>query len=180
MKKQTASPKRNASRSQQSFRSKAPIHSGGYEELEKIVKGNGVTWDLWPEYHIDRNETPVQIGFEFSLIASHPHSEGIPEPGCPECIRIYEDLKRVADCIAPKERRKGTYDIVVADAYPYYCSQRRFGAEVLLTIRVISREGLEGSVDPGEAACLSEMKQKAEDLGIPKHMGFVHNQMTFE
>ncbi len=179
MKKQTASSKRNLSRSEQSFRSKAPVLDGTFEELEKIVNGHGVSWDLWPEYHIDRNETPVQIGFEFSLIASHRHSERIPQPGCPECLRIYEDLKRIADCIAPKERRKGLYEIVVTDAYPYYSSQRRFGPEVLLIIRVISREGLDGSVDPSEAQCLMEMKKKAEELGIPKHMGFVHNQMSF-
>lgn len=170
MKKQTLTDRR-LSKFDRSFRSEAHLRTGKGQELEEIVNNHGVTWDFWPEYHMDRDGKRIQIGFEFGLMGTHQHPDWIVEPGCPECITIYEDLQRIAEWVAPKERRKGLYEIVIADASPYYSFHRRFRPEVLLVIRLIKREGFESSVDPSEAKCLMEMKRRAKELGIPRYVG---------
>ncbi len=170
MKKQTLTDRR-LSQFEHSLETKVPRLSGRAHKLEEIVRQHGVCWDLCPEYHVDRDEKLIQIGFEFSLMGAHQHSEWVYELGCPECVAIYEDLQRIAEWLAPKERRKGLYEIVIMDASPYYSSYRRAQPEVLLVIKVINREGFEDSVDPCEAKCLTEMTRRAKELGIPQHVG---------
>ncbi len=171
MKKQTVSGKKRSSRPAV----KREVPSGtGLNQLQELVREHGVCWDIWPEYHVDRGGKPVQIGFEFSLIGASHHSERIVEPGCPECMKVYQDLHRIAEGLIPPEKQNGSYDIVIADAAPHYSSQRRFKPEVLQVIRVIHREGFDNSMDACEVACLMEMKERAEKLGVPKTNG-VHS-----
>src|SRR3974377_962608 len=86
------------------FKEEVQVINGKIHELEEIVRRHGVTWNLSPEYHVDRDQRRIQIGFEFSLVGAHEHSQMMVEPGCPECITIYEDLQQIAEWLAPKER----------------------------------------------------------------------------
>ena len=136
-----------------------------FDRLQELVRRCKVCWEVWPEYHIDRDGKKIQIGFELNLIGTHGHSEKITEPGCPECMKIYEDLGRIAHWIIPKEERDNLYEIEVFDASIRYSSQRRFRPEVILTIKILHREGFDRPTDSHEVQVLKEMEEKLEKLG---------------
>jgi len=138
------------------------------KRIQELVRRHRVCWELWPEYHIDREGKRIQIGFELNLIGVHDHPERIIEPGCPECVNIYEDLSRIAHWIIPKEERDTLYEIGVFDASIHYSSQRRFRPDVILTIKILHREGLDRPTDSREVQVLKEMEEKLEKLGARK------------
>ena len=139
-----------------------------FGKLEELVRRHEVCWEVWPEYHIDRDGKRIQIGFELSLIGTHAHSESIIEPGCPECMKIYEDLSRIAHWIIPKEQFDTLYEIGVFDASIHYSSKRRFRPEVILTIKILHREGFDRPTDSQEVQVLKEMEERLERLGARK------------
>ena len=140
----------------------------GFDRLQELVRRHKVCWEVWPEYHIDRDGKRIQIGFEFNLIGTHGHSGKIIEPGCPECVNIYEDLRRIAHWIIPNEERDSLYEIGVFDASFHYSSQRRFRPDVILTIKILHREGFDRPTDSREVQVLKEMEEKLEKLGARK------------
>ncbi len=165
MKKQTLSTKQKLSHSRQPFKRKAISPAAVIAELKQQVRRYGIRWDIWPLYHIDREGRTIQIGFEFSLVGAHYHAEGMIEPGCPQCLKIFKDLQRIAKWIAPGEPDDG-YDVVVADAFPYYSAQERVKPDIVQIVTVIHREGFDNGADARDVACLMEMKGEAETLGI--------------
>ena len=166
MKEQTLSANRKLSRSGRTLKNETLSPDSTFDRLQQIVRRHDVVWDIWPEYHIDREGKSIQIGFEFTVIGAHRHPERIVEPGCPQCLKIYKDLQQIIHWIIPKERRDGFYEIVIADALPHYSSQQRFKPDVRQVVRIIHREGCDHSVNACEVGCLMEMKGRAEKLGI--------------
>ena len=80
----------------------------------------------------------------------------------------YKDLTRIAHCIVPKEERDSLYEIEVFDASIHYSSQRRFRPEVVLTIKILHREGFDHPTDGYDVQELNEMEGKLRDLGASK------------
>ena len=145
--------------------SQASPVDGELERLQEIARRHKVCWEVWPEYHKDRDGKRIQIGFELYLIGTHSHSESIIEPGCPGCMKIYGDLSRIAHWIIPIEERDSLYEIGVLDASVHYTSQRWFRPEVVLTITILHREGFDRPTDSHEVQVLKEMEGKLEKLG---------------
>jgi len=141
---------------------------GEFDQLRKLVRKYKVCWEVWPEYHIDREGKRIQIGFELNLIGSHDHSEKILEPGCPECMKIYEDLSRIAHWIIPQVEGDILYEIGIFDASIHYSSQRRFRPEIILTVKILHKEGFDRPTDASEVQSLKEMEEKLERLGARK------------
>ncbi len=148
--------------------SRATLIGKESDRLRELVKRHRVCWEVWPEHHIDRKGERIQIGFELNLMGTHGHSEPIIEPGCPECIKIYGDLRRIAGWIIPKKEFNTWYEIGVFDASIYYSSQRRFRPEVVLTIKLLHREGFDRPTDSHEVHVLKEMEEKLKKLGARK------------
>ncbi len=136
-----------------------------FGRLQELVRRHKVCWEVWPEYHLDRDGKRIQIGFELNLIGTHGQPEKLIELGCLECMKIYEDLRRIAHWIIPKEERDNLYEIEVFDASIRYSSQRRFRPEVILTIKILHREGFDRPTDSHEVQVLKEMEEKLEKLG---------------
>ena len=139
-----------------------------FDRLRELVRRHKVCWEVWPEYHIDREGKRIQIGFELNLLGTHGHSESIIDPGCPECMKIYEDLKRIARWIIPKKEFDTWYEIGVFDASIHYSSRRRFRPEVILTIKILHREGFDHPIDADQVQELNEMEEKLRKLGASK------------
>jgi hypothetical protein len=138
------------------------------EEIDKpmkLVKQHKVCWEVWPEYHIDREGKKIQIGFELDLLGTHYRPEHIPEPGCEECLEVYNDLKHIAQWILPKEKRDSRYEVGVFDASIHYASQREFRRDIIVPIKILHREGYHRPLDDCEIRCLNEMKEKLKELG---------------
>jgi hypothetical protein len=143
-----------------------PDHETG--ELRELVRKHKVCWEVWPEYHIDRKGKKIQIGFELDLIGTHFQPGHTPEPGCAECVKVYDDLKRIALWIMPKEERDSRYEIGVFDASIHNASQRKSRADIVVPIRILHREGFDRPTDDCEVRCLSEMEEKLKELGAQK------------
>jgi hypothetical protein len=134
-------------------------------ELRELIRKHKVCWEVWPEYHIDREGKKIQIGFELDLIGTHYQPRHTPEPGCAECVKVYDDLKRIAYWIMPKEERDSWYEVGVFDASIHYSAQRRFRGEITLPIKILHREGFNRPTDACEVRCLNEMEEKLQALG---------------
>jgi len=143
-------------------------NSDELDKLRKLVMQHKVCWEVWPEFHINRDGKKVQIGFELDLIGTHYHPEHPPLPGCAECGKVYNDLKQIAGWIMPKEERDSRYQIAIFDASIHYSPRRKSRKDISLTIKILHREGFHQPVDHCEVECLKEMEKKLKELGTQK------------
>ncbi len=145
------------------------IHSDdGLAKLRQLVMQHKVCWEVWPEYHIDRDGKRIQIGFELVLIGTHYHPEQSPVPGCAECVKVYEDLHQLAQWVIPQEERDSRYKTGLFDASIHYSPQRKFRKDISLEIKILHREGFDRPTDACEVECLKEMEKKLKELGAQK------------
>ncbi|MBI4228226.1 MAG: hypothetical protein HY693_00745, partial [Deltaproteobacteria bacterium] len=91
-----------------------------------------------------------------------------PTPGCDECLRVYNDLKKIAQWIVPTEDRESKYDIEIFDRSIHSAPIRKLRDEVTLTLKILHRKGFDRPVDACEADCLKEMEEKLKELGAKK------------
>ena len=136
-----------------------------FEKIKELVLQHKVCWEVWPEYHINQNGEKVQIGFELDLIGTHYHPTQSPLPGCVECAKVYEDLKRIAQWIMPKEERDSRYEIRSFDVSIHQAPLRKFRKDITLAIKILHREGFDRPKDACEVECLKEMEKKLKDFG---------------
>lgn len=144
------------------------IHSDEFEELRQLIRQHKVCWEVWPEFHINRDGEKVQIGFELDLIGTHYHPEQSPLPGCAECVEVYYDLKCIAQCIIPKGEHDSRYEIRIFDSSIHYSPRRKSRKDITLTLKILHREGFDRPVDACEVECLKEMEKKLKELGAQK------------
>lgn len=67
--------------------------------LGEWIREHQVTWELLPHYEM-HGHSRVGTGYDLALFARHPgplHGD----PGCPECFRIYAQLREVASAALP-------------------------------------------------------------------------------
>ncbi len=140
-------------------------------ELRELVRNYKVCWKVWPEYHIDRKGEKIQIGFELDLIGTHFQPEHIPEPGCAECVTVYDNLKKIAQWIIPKDERDSCYEIGIFDNAIRYASQRKSRADIVVPIKILHREGFDRPTDACEVRCLGEMEEKLKELAHKRGIG---------
>ena len=146
------------------------------ELIAGLVQRFRVCWEVWPEYRIVDHETR-QIGFSLELYGTHePHVEH-PTPGCEHCIRVFSALQTIAAYILPRENRPSTYSIEIYDAAIHYSHRRRDRPDVELPIKILHRNQFELPVDQCEILCLSEMKQRLQQLGASEGYWSVRKDM---
>lgn len=141
---------------------------GHEDEIRELVRRHKVCWEIRPEYHIDRKGKKIQIGFELGLLGTHYQAKHTPEPGCEECGKVYDALKRIAQWIIPKENRDSRYEIGIYDSSIHYAVQRRLRRDIILAIRILHKEGFDRPTDDCEVKCLNEMEEKLKALGAQK------------
>ncbi|MGB7291730.1 MAG: hypothetical protein WBD99_06140 [Thermodesulfobacteriota bacterium] len=144
------------------------INSEELDYLKKLVIQHKVCREVWPEYLIDKNGNRVQIGFELDLTGIHYHPVHHPTPGCDECVKVYNDLKKIAQWIVPTEERESKYDIGIFDRSIHSAPIRKLRDEVTLTLKIVHRTGFDRPVDACEVECLKEMEEKLKELGVKK------------
>lgn len=137
-------------------------------ELRELVRQHKLCWEVWSEYHIDRKGNKIQIGFELELMGTHFQPGHPPVPGCDECVSVYDNLKRIARWIIPKEERDSCYESGIFDASIHYPKRRKFRGEISLPIKILHREGFDRPTDACEVRCLNEMEEKLKSLGAQK------------
>jgi hypothetical protein len=78
---------------------------------------------------------------------------------------VYNDLKRIAEWIIPKEDRLSRYEIGIFDSSIQYSAKRKFRRDVALTLKILHKSKFDDSTDDCEVRCLNEMEQKWRELG---------------
>jgi len=136
--------------------------------LKQLVIQHKVCWEVLPHFLIDKYDNRIQVGFEIDLLGTHYHPKQPPTPGCPECLKVYKDLKQIAKWIMPKEKRDSHYDIGIFDSSIQWSPLRKLRDDITLTLNVLHRKGFDRPVDACEVECLKEMELKLKELGAKK------------
>ena len=90
------------------------------EELRMFIQDHRVYWEVLPEKIPVKEEAPLKIGCDLMLYGTHEEEEH-PTPGCEKCMKIYRDLRRIANSIIPKEER---HSRALRDKNPSYSEKR--------------------------------------------------------
>ena len=133
--------------------------------LRDLVAKHKICWEVWPECHQDRNGRKIQIGFELDLVGTHYQPSHLPNPGCDECVKVYNALWEIAVWILPQEKRLSRYEIQIFDHALRYTPSRKLRPEVTLALKILHAEEFDRPVDVCEQKCLNEMQQKLRQLG---------------
>ena len=139
-------------------------------KLRDLVQKHAVCYEVWPEWSLDRGKR-VKVGFEIRLCGGNARCAGHegyhPVPGCHVCRRTYEDLKEIAGCVLPSEKRASRYEIQTFDRALHVAPKGRgTRSEVVLTVKIMHRHGCNDPVDDCEELCLKETRGKLADLGV--------------
>ena len=140
-------------------------HEDEFNKIREFVVQHKLCWEVYPEYHINREGNKTQIGFQLDLMGTHYHPEQPPLPGCVECVKVYDDLKQIAQWIMPNEERDSVYEIKRFDISIHQAPLRKFRKDITLTIKILHREGFDRPTDACEVGCLKEMEKKLKELG---------------
>lgn len=137
----------------------------GIGPLRELVNRHRVYYEVWPE-NLALNEKTVKVGFDLQLNGVHEHAEGGILPGCHHCQQVYDDLRRIAEWIMPKEERPSAYEIEPFDRSLHQVPRHGLRLEVALTMKILHRHNFDQPVDACEERCLKEMRGKLADLGV--------------
>lgn len=137
------------------------------DKLKELVIQHQVCYEFFPDEEIVRDRIQ-KIGFNLELYGVHYHPAHTPYPGCDECVKVYRDLREIAEWILPKEERKSWYEIEFFHGKIEYTGLRNFRPEISLRIEIRHREDYFGTINDCEIRCLTEMIEKLNMLGAKK------------
>lgn len=162
-----------AERERPASRVPAPTEEGPVtpDLLREMVRRHQVCYEVWPEW-ASLWGAKTQIGYRLELCGVNEHDEasGVehPTPGCPRCRRTYDDLRKVAEWVTPKEEERASrYEVEGFDrAWHVAPGRRHTRNEIVLTVKVLHRRGVNEPADECERRCLREMRAGLEGLGV--------------
>ncbi len=131
--------------------------------IKELIIQHKVSWEVWPFYHIDRKGAKIRIGFELELSGTHHDPKEPPKPDCAECVKVYNDLQRIAQWILPKGGRLSRYEIGIFNSSIYFSAKRK------LLMRILHKGKFDDPTDDCEVRCLNEMEEKLKALGAEKY-----------
>jgi hypothetical protein len=134
------------------------------QDLKSLVERHTIRYEAWPHWEMHEGER-VMVGFDLELHGTHDHGHSQLTPGCEICRQTFEDLKRVAAEVIPKEERASSYEVEPFDHGLH--SEGGGPMEVVLIIRIEHRRDYFASVDACEERCLAQMEACLKQLGIP-------------
>ena len=141
------------------------------ERLREIVRRHEVCYEVSPEWAA-ASGAKTQVGYRLELCGVNGHDDEAggehPTPGCPRCRRTYDDLRKVAGWVMPKEEdRTSRYEVEAFDrAWHVAPTHRRSRNEIVLAIKVLHRRGVNEPADECELRCLREMRGRLAELGV--------------
>jgi len=135
--------------------------------LKELVQRFRVCWKVWPEYTYVGDEKR-QVGYQLELAGTHEAGVTHPEPGCEHCEHVYNALHQIAEYILPGEERPSVYEIGPFDRAIRYWELHSKRPDIVLTIKIVHRQGYERPVDECEDRCLREMEARLRELGASR------------
>ena len=142
----------------------APDSEATVERLRSLVEKHSVHFEARPEEQLVDGKI-VKIGFDLELYGTHDHGETRLTPGCEHCAQTFTDLREIAEWIMPGDERPSRYEIERFDGALHLSPTRKLLGEVVLTMKIVHRQGFFQPIDECEQRCLAEMKKKLAELG---------------
>ena len=138
-----------------------------FDRLREISRTHEVCYEVCPEWSI-KDGQKIQIGFELELCGISSNGKCLhPLPGCPHCVRAYNEMRKIAEWILPREERPSRYEIQGFDRALHVApSKRQHRNEVVVRIVIMHRSDFNRPVDDCESRCLKEMRERLADLGV--------------
>ena len=131
--------------------------------LAELVGRYQICWEVWPEL-LFVNHKQQQVGFQLELSGAHDFA-GHHGGYCSSCRQVFQALHAIVDHILPPEGRPSRYEVGPYEQALRYSPVRGNRPDVMLTVRVLHREGFAQPVDACEVRCLEEMKSRLRQLG---------------
>lgn len=131
-------------------------------DLRDWIRSHCVTWERRPHFE-RRGEQLVRTGYDLTLYARHP-TTGEGAPGCPECLRMHGELRRVVAAALPGD---ATATGVAFGPYVPELTMRAesgWAPEVELDVEVY-HPGAVAPSDADEAACVASLENGLRRLG---------------
>src|SRR5262245_5936777 len=141
------------------------IYRESPEQLRAIIQKHLVCFQIWPEQLIVQGQR-VQVGFQLELCGIHESGADPKGPGCDNCYRVYEDLRRIAEWVKPQEGRPSRYEIEPFDHALHVIGKSNSRFEVILTMKILHRQGIDEPLDKCQELCLKEIRHKLAELQI--------------
>jgi hypothetical protein len=140
------------------------------EFVRNAIEIHRVCYERWNEFEMV-NGVRTHTGYSLRLCGINRHdgdgSGGHPVPGCPICRDTYDDLRRVAGWILPKDVRKSRYKIEPFDYALHIAPKARgYREEIVVTIQILHRFNPYFPADECESLCLKEMCGKLKEFGV--------------
>jgi hypothetical protein len=140
------------------------------ERLRELAARHRACFEVWPEWATVWG-AKTQIGYRLELCGVNAHEEAggddHPVPGCWRCRRTYDDLRKIAEWVMPREERPSRYEVEPFDrAWHVAPKQRRSRNEIVLAVKILHRRDVNRPVDECEQRCLKEMRARIAGLGI--------------
>ena len=136
------------------------------EDLKRTAKRHRVHYQVGREVTFNA-DARVAVGFEVRLYAVHDKREHVL-PGCPKCIDLLGELRRVAEWLVPHEHRPTVTSIEPFDPALYDSKDVPGADEIALCLRLSHREGYAKPIDACEERCLKEIRERLKILSVPE------------
>lgn len=134
-------------------------------DTRELIERFHVCWESWPEYAFINHEKR-QIGFELDLSGTHTGGKQHPEPGCEQCLEIYQALVRIAEGVLPPMGEDTTCEYEPYDQGIQYSSRHGNRPEIVLRIRIVHRPAFEQPVDAAQFRYMENLRQRLEEWNI--------------
>ncbi len=134
------------------------------EELRERVRRHRICWYTRPEHQV-REAKRRQVGFRLGLLGSQDWPGTHPITSSAEFWNLYRGLHELARWLLPQVNDEGDLQISVFDASLTSTGHRQ---DVIVTIKIIHRQGFDHPVEAGELRYLADMEEKLLRLGVPQ------------
>jgi hypothetical protein len=144
--------------------------------VRESIEKHRVCYERWNEFEMVSG-IRTHTGYGLRLCGINRHDGDAsggrhPVPGCAICRNTYEDLRRVAEWILPKDVRKSRYKIEPFDyAFHIAPKARNYREEIVVTIQILHRFDPNLPADECESLCLKEMCGKLKEFGVLEGRG---------
>ena len=138
--------------------------SSSSSDLRELARLLHVHYDVRPEIVLEDGQRRM-VGYEVRLWAVH--SKGARAlPGCPKCIDLVAELRRLANWALSWEERPTRADVEPFGRMLYDSRIVPGASEVALSIRLVHRNGWDAPVDACEERCLRQLRARMRELGV--------------
>ena len=140
------------------------------EGVQEIVRRHGVGYEFWREWSAS-GLFATYVGYMLNLCGVNDGDDCADEchvPGCQYCHRTYDDLRKVAEWMIPKDAQESYHCEIEPFDGTRHIVQRQGESrkEIVVTIKIQHRLNVNAPANDCQRRCLNEMRAKLADLGL--------------